>query len=684
MSLLFFALSLFSSVSVAAPTKISNKTLFFNPAKNKIHVEQQKIDFDITHGDLLRLGPLQLNTSSMAFNITREQGEFYEIEFGLDNVRKLGPIYVISFRWPIDFIEKGLLEIKDDAENTLWRTNVTEEGLKNWSFLLEEQTNKIIFEKNRSEIEKSILELKAKGDIEKLQKRMNLARPKQLSVTHQQTQYGLTHNRFEQIPISQIVKPFHFCLTDESRAGRLKVCSRRYMFQRIGGKVQALPVRGAIKASIEINDKTVSDKGSAIFIENSVPIRLVARLSDGASYEFISNPKEINVIDLVQDYKNNLVQAIGYGDPPVGSYNELFYADAVNWSFLNFKPTIGDLRKFWTASTSTYAPYFYLKGVGGAPFRQSFVYDKLPDVESRIQIGEMMPRSTYKSEIVLRAQANPNVEVSSENSSVVRPTTNEIDWTFLLPKKNDTNLNTISIKDHAGTWLADYEMYRGAPGELSARLVGAASSGGSYFLLNEIALQYWFESILGSQNKLLSLQRWGIAAKNSQSMAATDDGIILFDNGTVDIKYRLTPGVWMREPTVGLMASYLNFAYGIEDTLGEVKFYVPVAGGGVFWARSMPKFFDDIFNIIPFLRYPKWVDWEFIYYPLELRDKQKSNFMFSMNFHGKVLWTKTFFGEAGFSLKNFSFEDVRSSNPDKQLGPSVVAAFGTIGIGIHF
>jgi hypothetical protein len=167
-------------------------------------------------------------------------------------------------------------------------------------------------------------------------------------------------------------------------------------------------------------------------------------------------------------------------------------------------------------------------------------------------------------------------------------------------------------------------------------------------------------------------------------MAATDDGIILFDNGTVDIKYRLTPGVWMREPTVGLMASYLNFAYGIEDTLGEVKFYVPVAGGGVFWARSMPKFFDDIFNIIPFLRYPKWVDWEFIYYPLELRDKQKSNFMFSMNFHGKVLWTKTFFGEAGFSLKNFSFEDVRSSNPDKQLGPSVVAAFGTIGIGIHF
>ena len=96
------------------------------------------------------------------------------------------------------------------------------------------------------------------------------------------------------------------------------------------------------------------------------------------------------------------------------------------------------------------------------------------------------------------------------------------------------------------------------------------------------------------------------------------------------------------------------------------------------------RFFDDIFNVIPFMRYPKWVDLEFILYPITLRDQQSSNFIFTMNFHGKVQWSPTFFGEAGFGLKNFSFEDTRSSDPNKQLSLTLGAAYGTIGLGFNF
>jgi hypothetical protein len=199
-----------------------------------------------------------------------------------------------------------------------------------------------------------------------------------------------------------------------------------------------------------------------------------------------------------------------------------------------------------------------------------------------------------------------------------------------------------------------------------------------------VAAQYWFESLLGWEHYHLGHQRWGVAAKYFQALAGTDANLTQFAATNVDLKYRLSPGIWARDPTVGLMASYLKFEYGFKDSLGKVNFEVPVVGGGAFWARSMPKIFDDLFNVIPFLRYPKWVDWEFIYYPMAMKAGQASRFMFAMNFHGKVQWTENFFGEGGFGLKNYSFEDVSSPDPNKQLAPQVVVAFGTFGLGFNF
>ena len=106
-----------------------------------------------------------------------------------------------------------------------------------------------------------------------------------------------------------------------------------------------------------------------------------------------------------------------------------------------------------------------------------------------------------------------------------------------------------------------------------------------------------------------------------------------------------------------------------------------MVGGGMFWARSMPKIFDSLFNILPFMRYPKWVDMELVWYPVSLSSLQSITFTFALNFHGKVQWSKKWFGEAGFGIRNFSWDHLVQ---DEERAIAFAAAYGTVGLGYQF
>lgn len=665
--------------------KTSPFSLFFDPLKNSIRLNRQKIDYDLTKETVLRLGPYLLNDSSVAVQMTRELGEFYEIEFGFDVARRIGPIYIISFKWPIDYVPSGFIEILNDSGQSLWRRKVSQADLDSWAVMLDQQSNKSVFERHKVEVEKELKEKKSKEAVEEIRKKLNLARPQNLSSVHLKTQFGLSHKAFYEIPIMQIVAPFRFCVSEDDQTSRLAVCSRRYRFAREAGRYRLVVESKEVKPVVLINDKPVTLKGTAIFIEKDIPIKFAAMLRNGTYFEFVSHPKEIRVVDMVKDEENKRINIIGYGDTPMGQINESFFADSVHWGFLNFMPTIGDLRKFWRASVDQSTPYLYLKGFGGAPFRQSFEFDDLPSVKARVVLSDKTTKSTYASSVWVSGKADPIVKLSADGAEVRREAgSDDFEWAFPAPKKGVYNTGVLNVHENKNKWRAEYEIFRGYPAEFGARLSGVITKDLTLVAMGEVAAQYWFESVLGWDNYTLAHQRWGLAAKYFESLAGTDADLLKFAAGTVDIKYRFNPGVWGRDPTVGMMASFLNFDYGFKDSLGSVMYHVPVIGGGVFWARSMPKIFDDIFNLMPFMRYPKWVDWEFIYYPLTLREKQTSTFMFAMNFHGKVQWTQNFFGEAGFGLKNYSFEDIRSADPAKQLAPQVVIAFGTLGLGFNF
>jgi hypothetical protein len=94
----------------------------------------------------------------------------------------------------------------------------------------------------------------------------------------------------------------------------------------------------------------------------------------------------------------------------------------------------------------------------------------------------------------------------------------------------------------------------------------------------------------------------------------------------------------------------------------------------------MPKVFDELLNEFRFLKYPKWVDMEFIYYTSPTDSKTRIKFPnFALNFHGKIIWSKYIFGEAGFGVKQYNFD-----NKTTRLNMTFGSLYGTAGLGISF
>jgi hypothetical protein len=79
------------------------------------------------------------------------------------------------------------------------------------------------------------------------------------------------------------------------------------------------------------------------------------------------------------------------------------------------------------------------------------------------------------------------------------------------------------------------------------------------------------------------------------------------------------------------------------------------------------------------MSYPKYVDMEFIMYPMSMTSTVKAGSTFNLNFHGKVFWTPRFYGEAGFGMKRFAYTD-----SSQGLDVTLTTLYGTAGLGLIF
>lgn len=650
--------------------------LFFEPQKNGVEFPNQIIDYDLTLGNLLKVGPLNLPGTAIQVNLTREAS--YKSSL-LASDSSVTSTYLLGFSWPLGYLSSGKIELVDDKNTTQWSQEITDREVWEWQHQL---LNRLPH-KERVQREKRLEEYEFWAKLSQQEPRKAEGGQKAFHSSQRNSSFGFLGDDFTKIPLKVLEKPFRFCLSKDVAGGHTAFCSRRYKVSRRSGKLMIRASSKRVRPKVFVNDRQVTLKGRAVFADAKGTLKFSAVLADGSYYEFVSSPKPINILDMVYDREADEVVVVGFGNPPMGQVEVIRRESPDFWDFLNFMPTIGDFRNFWRARFDANKPFLYLRGVGGAPFKQEFYYDELPDSQSRLVLDSGSKSSTYGRIYRLKGKkSKQKIKVKSKAKRARSKKNGDFYWDFLSKKRGQFNRSQILVKDGKHVWKSYYEMYRGYPREVSLRATGVVSSEPSLILLAEGAGQFWFEDLFGWESEAWSKQRWGLSTRYFQSMSSVDLGseetseeeessaaevdISVFN---LDLKYRLSPGVWARDPTVGLV---LGTQYIRNSTYSVTMF-----GGGAFWARSMPRLFDRLFNIIPFLRYPKWVNMEFLWYPLTFDAGKRIVLSFAMNFHGKVQWSDRLYGEAGFGVKYFSWQEDGKNIP-------VGLAYGTVGLGYNF
>ncbi len=639
------------SLLKTAATKDFNKPLYFDQVDNGLVLPPLELDYELAaDGKSFRIGNVLLSdkTFSVSFvPLAKAHPQLNQILSGSENDHMS-----LVFFAPEYLINPTAIEMVSRTGKVLWSYRFAENDLTNWNKRLDGWRKDLI----------------TKGIAAGAVARSGIFAAR----------FAFTDARSAGIPLWNQKESFRFCLSEIRGRNSSRVCSQRYGMDASGdGAISMLKVRvEPVKPRVLLHGQEVKAKQSLVVPMDS-PTSFYVEMVGGESYEFITLPNKLELMDIADTVKPNVLRIVGYDTRPLGRsviLNPDQYSTLTK--MLGFEATIGDPRKFWAAALSKDDAKIYLPGEGGGVFKQRFELSQIPRALSRVYLDKRTPTGTYVDGIKLFGRKQPAAKITTDQNSVEVDSdeNSEFMWRFKAADRGFINRSYLNVELDGKTYRSYFELYKGFPREISGRFSGVQTAG-TFIIMGEVAYNHWFEDILGWSNYWMSRQRWGVNAKYFKSFnelkvdkAGTTAPLSVL---TVDLKFRLTPGLWGRDETVGLLTSYQDV------TFDELK--APMLGGGIFWARSMPKVFDDFLNTLIFMRYPKWVDMEFIYYGSSLNSDVKLKAPMSLNFHGKVLWSDRYFGEAGFGIKRYSFENA-ILNQKAELN----TFYGTVGVGINF
>jgi hypothetical protein len=626
-----------------------NRPLRFEVLGDGVEVPPMELEYDLSQAGTLKIAGIDIEPKSMFALLIDGKGLDARLTPTLAAAEARQKYFIFS--WPELLIPEGQLEMISRSGKVVWSLNVNADVKKSW------QTQLKIFRDKMAGAGVS------KADIEAAKlSQISLAVP--VNSNPRKNFVGVQH------------EPYRFCLSKTEENGYSRLCTSLYETHRNGKafKIVLFPISKSPARVIAFNE--VAPLQKSFTVTKGQLVQFFAEIESGISYEFVGEPSPINLVEMIADKGGERASLTAWGPKPMQVAEDLNVEETGYFTeVFGFQQTIGDLRNFWQTKISLKNPVIYLPGIGGGCFKQKFVITKLPDESLRIFADENTIDTTYVDSSKIFARKRRDLLVSSsQNSLKVEEDESNFTWYFGAKNRGKTNKSYLLLKDGDRQFKVYHEMYKGYPREISSRMSGIISSEGKMVLMGELAFQYWFQDVMGWNNYYLSRHRWGVNAKYFQSLSDFALGNVseLLKVTTVDLKYRFTPGIWNRDETWGALLGYEQIQYS--------TFTLPIFGGGVFWARSMPRVFDELFNIVPLMRYPKWVDAEFIYYFLPGNTGIQVNIPnYALNFHGKVMWTKSFFGEAGFGLKQYNIDD-----KNRRRNLTFGSLYGTAGLGLNF
>lgn len=471
---------------------------------------------------------------------------------------------------------------------------------------------------------------------------------------------------------------FRFCWSKRDDSYFSRYCTPYYRNSKKEQKI--IPQTQAANTKVIVETRELQPKGEIDLGPNQTK-RILLTSAQGFSIEFKSKILPLNLSHYFLDDSGQWIYIIGHSNSPVASEVKLFpHIDPESLkAYLNWQSTIGNIKDYWVTIIPRSRTFISALGQGGGIFRYPLRMEKIPSFKTKLAMKNPL-RSTYSSQPTLRGRLSKNTEITAIAPSKLKLSKNGqfFLWQLKAPEKGAENISNITVKEKSAndesstSFLANYSIFRGYSSEFSMRIAGAMSADYKINYLGEVAYNQWFENLFGWEHPTFSHQHWGVSMKHFTPLNANETAFSL-KLTTFDLKYRFSPGLWERDESWGLILG------GEDVTINNI--HGTFGGAGIFWVRSMPKLFDDILNWFPFMRYPKWVDMEMMYYlaPLSADVTNGTSPTYSLNFHGKLLWTKYFFGEAGFGLKAYSY-----LKPSTNELVSVQALYGTAGLGLNF
>lgn len=472
-------------------------------------------------------------------------------------------------------------------------------------------------------------------------------------------------------PPLPLAEKFRLCLTEGNKREFSSLCSQWYSVKSENGEQSLVPVPSELLPRVILNNEE-SRLADIKKLSIGDKVQFFAVLKSETTYEFVATTLKPEILDMIEsDQDFNLVDLTGQVPSPLTviaqEYPKILYGKFTK-SF-GLEDTILPNPTLWKASIEKKTSHLYFPGSGGGVFEYPVVIENSPTKSDRRYVTKNPIDGTYKN--------NDRIEYWPERQVDAKPDSKI--WELSAENKYKYNRNFLDIEGTNGKQHKAYlDVYRGTSGEASLRLTGVLQDGNELVVLGEGHVSWWFNDLFGWQNSYLSKQRWGIEIKHFTAL--TDVQAKTEDNQTestdlsvtdINLKYRFTPGLWERHETFGAILSRESGTFGRYD--------VAKLGVGLFWARSMPRALDELFNKLAVFRYPKWVDVEVINYMSSMTSGVTLQNDFIVNFHGKVMWTDRFFGEAGFGYKRYAF--TLDKNDEKF---NTQTLFGTVGVGLKF
>lgn len=661
--------------------------LRFDPEDNGLSIDNPQLKWLMSpRHEKIDLGGIVIDETQVGFSLDQIRRDKANARYDDFNGPHKNNQHMISFsfQWPDALVNSGEATFEDLEGRKLWSTVVDDVQRKKWQdefrfatdamklnhskshwgifdivrenfeFLFSEMPFRACFLKEVSEVEtikicSSPLIIRKKGELVRLFKAKNKIPPAPAPIIENSS---LKEEGQKNSPISPPEGA-----SDQS--------------------AEKLAVDPSKPDGIYLAGKKINDKGLVTFPIGK-PLNLKIQFQNGTSIAIATRPADPSLLDAVQSAEGNEIILTGIGAQPLGNRVRVIQSLITHF----WAPTGIKQDKIWQVGIPKEMPTVRILGAFNIPFTLLFNYDQLPNDADRIFIQKTRSSGTYSSKPIVLGYVPSGGEISSNEISATKTDPYHFSWKFSAPNPDSQNRATLSVRapNTQRQWKAHYLRYRTYPSEISARLTGILEQDFTFFLMGEVSGATWFESIGGWQNKTLSHQRWGISARYLKSLSPIQTtgstAPAEFSVLNADLKYNFLPGIWHRDELVGLNISTQ------QVTIAGIS--VSLLGGGIYWARTMPKIFDQIFNLIPMFDFPKYVDMEFIYYPVTLTSSTTGGSTYSLNFHGRVFWTRRIYGEAGFGLRRYQYSVPRPNDPTRTSTIDLSTSYGTFGLGAVF